>query len=162
MARSKESFGKKEVRNKQAKKRKEKAERRLQKKEQKASGKGDDDMFAYVDEFGVISSTPPVPRTEEELALEQKKYERNTNFLVAGNSGSGTITKLFMQKGFGFITDKDTNESLYMHLNDCIDKVNVGDQVSYIIEKGVKGFKAQEIKLDTSKTNPKQKENPTE
>jgi len=58
MGRSQETFKKKDVRNKKAKKRKEKAEKRLAKKEnEKRSGL--DDMIAYVDEEGKISSIPP-------------------------------------------------------------------------------------------------------
>ena len=58
MGRSKETFGKKEVRNKQLKKRKEKEKRRLEKKEQDKKSNFDD-MLAWVDENGQICSTPP-------------------------------------------------------------------------------------------------------
>ena len=65
MSRSKETFSKKDVRNKQAKKRKEKEQRRLEKKEQ---GKRNfDDMIAWVDENGVISSTPPDSTKKKEI-----------------------------------------------------------------------------------------------
>ena len=65
MGRSKETFGKKEVRNKQAKKRKDKEIRRLEKKEQGKKGSLDD-MIAWVDENGVITSTPPDLTRKEE------------------------------------------------------------------------------------------------
>ena len=48
MARSKETFGKKEVRNKKAKKRKEKEMRKQDRKDQ--GKKSFDDMIAWVDE----------------------------------------------------------------------------------------------------------------
>ena len=57
MARSKETFGKKEVRNKQLKKRKDKEKRRSERKDQ---GKTSfDDMIAWVDENGQLCSSPP-------------------------------------------------------------------------------------------------------
>ncbi|MBA4322888.1 MAG: DNA-binding protein, partial [Odoribacter sp.] len=60
MGRPQETFNKKEVRNKKEKKRKEKEKKRLIRKE---TGKTSsfDDMIAYVDEFGMLSSTPPDP-----------------------------------------------------------------------------------------------------
>jgi len=60
MGRSQETFNKKEVKNKKDKKRKEKEKKRLIRKE---TGKKSsfDDMIAYVDENGMISSTPPDP-----------------------------------------------------------------------------------------------------
>jgi hypothetical protein len=60
MGRSQETFGKKEVRTKKEKKRKEKEQKRAKRK---SEGKKNsfDDMIAYVDEFGKITSTPPDP-----------------------------------------------------------------------------------------------------
>jgi hypothetical protein len=60
MGRSQETFNKKEVKNKKEKKRKDKEKKRLIRKE---TGKKSsfDDMIAYVDEYGKISSTPPDP-----------------------------------------------------------------------------------------------------
>ncbi len=67
MGRSQESFNKKEVKSKKDKKRKEKEKKRLLKKE---SGKNSfDDMIAYVDEFGVISSTPPDPNKKSKKLM---------------------------------------------------------------------------------------------
>ena len=57
MGRSKETFGKKEVRKKKEKKRKDKQKKRLEKKEQ--DPQGGEDMIAYVDEFGRLTDTPP-------------------------------------------------------------------------------------------------------
>ncbi len=57
MGRSRETYGKKDVRNKQIKKRKEKEKKRMEKKEQGKSSF--DDMIAWVDENGQIVETPP-------------------------------------------------------------------------------------------------------
>jgi hypothetical protein len=68
MGRSQESFNKKEVRRKKEKKRKDKEQKRLDKKE----GDKDnlDDMIAYVDKNGVISSTPPDPDEKDDIKAE--------------------------------------------------------------------------------------------
>ncbi|WP_200978515.1 cold-shock protein [Echinicola sp. 20G] len=72
MARSNNSFIKKQKADKKAKKRKEKLENRLERKQQETSGKLED-MIAYVDEFGNITDTPPEPPTEKD---DKKKPKR--------------------------------------------------------------------------------------
>ena len=63
------SFNEREVEKKKEQKRKEKQQR---KEERKAGGsKSFDEMIAYVDEFGVISNTPPDPVNRQEIDLEE-------------------------------------------------------------------------------------------
>jgi len=66
MGRSQETFGKKEVRKKKEKKRKQKEEKRLARKEADTRSSMDD-MIAYVDENGVISTTPPDPDQKKKV-----------------------------------------------------------------------------------------------
>lgn len=69
MGRSQETFRKKGIREKKAKKRKEKEEKRLARKENEK--KSDlDNMIAYVDENGRLSSTPPDPAKKEKIDPE--------------------------------------------------------------------------------------------
>ena len=68
MGRSQESFNKKDVRNKKEKKRKEKAAKKLAKRDGEKSSF--DDMIAYVDENGVITSEPIDPTSKTEVKLE--------------------------------------------------------------------------------------------
>jgi hypothetical protein len=66
MARSQNSFLKKQLEQNKAKKKKEKEQRKQERQEHATSGKLED-MLAYVDEFGNISSTPPEnPHPEEQ------------------------------------------------------------------------------------------------
>ena len=60
MAKSNNSFIKKQKEIKRKKNREEKEERKTERKKNAAGGKLED-MMAYVDEFGNISSTPPDP-----------------------------------------------------------------------------------------------------
>ena len=105
MGRSQESFNKKEVRNKKEKKRKEKEQKRLARKEGDKSGNLDD-MIAYVDEHGNITSTPPDPtKKKEEIDVDDiqisvpKKSEQEEEDPVR----KGTVNAFFDSKGFGFI-----------------------------------------------------------
>ena len=67
MARSQETFGKKEVRNKKEKKRKDKEAKKLARKEAESNGGSLDSMMAYVDENGQIVDTPPDPLAKKKI-----------------------------------------------------------------------------------------------
>jgi hypothetical protein len=59
MARPQETFNKKELEKKRLQKRQEKEQRKEERKANANSGKSFEDMIAYVDENGNITSTPP-------------------------------------------------------------------------------------------------------
>ncbi len=146
MGRSKETFSKKEVRDRQAKKRKEKEKRKLERKEQGKSSL--DDMIAWVDENGVITSTPPDLSQKKEINAESieigvpKAEFRNSIKLRTG------ILKSFDEsKGFGFITDSENRESIFVHVNDCDSTLKTGCKVEFETEKGAKGLKAVRVKV---------------
>ena len=69
MARSQETFGKKEREKKRQKKREEKALRKEERKSNSTGGKFED-MIAYVDEFGQIVDTPPDPSKKTKIKAE--------------------------------------------------------------------------------------------
>jgi hypothetical protein len=75
MARSQNSFIKKAKAEKKRKKRKEKIQRKIDKKNQKKGGSFED-MLAYLDEDGNITSTPPdATDSGSQLANNNKKDE---------------------------------------------------------------------------------------
>ena len=73
MARSSETFGKKEKEKRKQQKKKEKAMRREERKSNSEGG-GLDNMMAYVDEFGNISSTPPDP-TKKKVEIKAENID---------------------------------------------------------------------------------------
>lgn len=149
MARSKETFGKKEVRNKQAKKRKDKAKRRLEKKEQETKG-GLDDMIAWVDENGVIMDTPPDLTQKTEVKAENIEIGvPKAEFRVNNKLRNGRVNNFDDSKGFGFITDSENNDSIFVHTSDCAQPIKTGDKVEFETEKGLKGLKAVNVKLQS-------------
>ena len=146
MGRSKETFGKKDVRNKKLKKRKDKEKRKLEKKDQ---GKQSlDEMIAYVDANGVISDTPPDLSEKKEIDVESieigvpKKESREEE-----GRHEGIVTKFDNSKGYGFIVDSSTKESVFFHINDCTGLVKTGDKVEFDAEKGFNGMKAKNVKI---------------
>jgi len=147
MGRSQESFNKKEGRRKKEKKRKDKVQKRLEKKE----GEKDniDDMIAYVDKNGVITSTPPDPDEKDDIKAEDilvsvpnKSKEDELDPLR-----KGTLTFFNDSKGYGFIKDSETKESVFVHINNMLEEVNEGNIVSFEIERGPKGLVAVNVKL---------------
>ena len=70
MSRAKETFNKKEIQKRKEKKRKDKVQKRLEKKESDSKN-SPDDMIAYVDEYGRITSTPPEHEREKENKVQK-------------------------------------------------------------------------------------------
>ncbi len=148
MARSQETFNKKEVKNKKEKKRKDKANKRLIKKE---AGKKNsfDDMIAYVDEFGKITSTPPDPTKKEIVIAENIELGATKTNSSQGNDyiRKGVVTFFNESKGYGFIRDMDSKQSVFVHANNLLEIVKENNVVSYEIGKGPKGPTALKVKL---------------
>jgi hypothetical protein len=61
MARSKDTYNKREKEKQRQKEKQEKKERMEERKAKQVKGKSLNDMMAYIDENGNISSTPPDP-----------------------------------------------------------------------------------------------------
>ena len=150
MGRSQETSNKKEVRNKKEKKRKEKEKKRLERRESPRGGSNLDDMIAYVDENGRLSSTPPDPLARKKVKIED--IEVSVPKRVPGEKENpirkGILTFYNESKGYGFIRDLENQQSIFAHVNDFIDDIRENNKVSFEIEMGSKGPKAVRVKLD--------------
>jgi cold shock CspA family protein len=148
MGRSQETFGKKEVRSKKEKKRKEKDLKRAKKK---IEGKKNsfEDMIAYVDEFGVISATPPDPDKKTVVVAENISLEitKNNPENSADYVRKGVVTFFNESKGYGFIRDLESRMSVFVHANNLLDPIKENNIVSFEIGKGPKGPSAMKVKL---------------
>jgi len=147
MAKSQESWNKKEKENLKKKKREDKAKK---KEERKASGGSADfdSMIAYVDEFGNITSTPPDPTKRKEVKAEDIMLGVPARESEEQGDGTrkGIVSYFDSSKGYGFIRDLDTQESIFTHINSHIDKIEEGNKVSFRTEKGPKGLNAVEVR----------------
>jgi len=149
MGRSQESFNKKDVKNKKEKKRKEKEKKRLARKEAEKKSSLDD-MIAYVDENGMITDTPPDPAKKKKVKLEDiqigvPKREDEASF---DPIRKGTVTFFNDSKGYGFIKDSETKESVFVHVNNTLEDIREGNAVIYEVEMGMKGPTAVRVKVD--------------
>jgi cold shock CspA family protein len=148
MGRSQETSNKKEVRNKKEKKRKEKAQKRAKKK---SEGKKSsfDDMIAYVDELGKIISTPPDPDKKTVIVAEniELNITKNNSENVPDFVRKGVVTFFNESKGYGFIRDLQSRQSVFVHVNSLLEPVKENNVVIYEIGKGPKGPAAMKVKL---------------
>jgi len=148
MGRSQETFNKKEVRNKKEKKRKEKEKKRLARKDTEKKGSLDD-MIAYVDENGMITSTPPEAGKKRETKLEDIEISvpKGDPSQKADPIRRGIVSFFNESKGYGFIKDSESNESVFVHVNNILEEIKEGNVVSFEVEKGHKGPAAVRVKL---------------
>ncbi len=148
MGRSQETFNKKEVRNKKEKKRKEKEKKRLDRKDNDR-GSSLDDMIAYVDENGMITSTPPDPSLKKAIKLEDIEISipKSDPNEIVDPVRKGTVSFFNNSKGFGFIRDLETQESVFVHANNLLEEIKEGNLVNYEVEMGQKGPTAVKVKI---------------
>lgn len=143
MAKSQQSFSKKEKEKKKASKKRDKAEKMAERKANTIKGKSLEDMMAYVDENGNISDTPPDPSkkstvNQEDILIGVARRED----AAPGTPRTGTITNFNDAKGFGFIREKTSGESVFVHISGLLDPVREGDTVTFETEKTAKGYSA--------------------
>ena len=146
MGRSQETFNKKEVRSKKEKKRKDKAEKRAARSRE---DKKSELEIAYVDENGLLVSAPPDPSLKEEINAEDIELGIPKAVVDPDDDGMSTGIVAFFNdsKGYGFIRDQKTKESVFVHINDIEDDIKEGNLVSFEKVKGKKGPAAQQVKI---------------
>jgi cold shock CspA family protein len=148
MAKSQETFNKKDKQKQKLRLRIEKQEKMAERKANVKKGKTLDEMMAYIDENGNISSTPPDPRKmkifkQEDMQIAVPKY-------VPGEPGelirNGVVTFFNDTKGFGFIKDLQTQESIFIHINQLSEPIKEHDKVTFEVAMGPKGASASNVK----------------
>ena len=147
MGKSQETFSKKEHEKKKQRKRKEKEEKREERKANSKKGKTFEEMLAYVDENGQLSSTPPDPSKKvvikvEDIQLGARKHEAVEPAEIVRK---GTVTFFNDKKGYGFIHDEKSQESVFFHVNGLLTEVSERDKVTFEVEKGPKGLNAVKV-----------------
>jgi cold shock CspA family protein len=145
-----ESWNKKERQKMKKKQRQDKAEKMQERKEHPKKSQSLDDMLAYVDENGNLSSTPPDRRRRVEIKAEDieigvPKYVEPTQEEL---TRTGKITFFNHDKGFGFIKDQVSQESVFVHVNNLSGgSVKENDKVTFEVEMGQRGPSAINVKV---------------
>lgn len=148
MAKSRATFNKKEIEKKKLKKKKDKEEKKEARKANSGKGVDFEDMIAYVDENGNISTTPPDPTKKKAvdpstIQISVQKHEEEEQDPVR----TGVVTFFNESKGFGFIRDLETQESVFVHVKSMVDEIMEKDKVMFEVERTVRGLNAFNVKL---------------
>ncbi|MBS9773895.1 MAG: cold shock domain-containing protein [Tenacibaculum sp.] len=59
----------------------------------------------------------------------------------------GTVKFFNESKGFGFITEADSNTEYFVHVSGLIDEIREGDTVEFDLKEGRKGLNAVDVKV---------------
>jgi cold shock CspA family protein len=148
MGRSTETFSKKEREKKKSIKLKDKKEKAEDRKANTQKGKSLDEMMAYIDENGNITSTPPDPTKRKKIVTEdiQISVPKQAELTEAEKIRNGTVTMFNTSKGFGFIRDHVSQESIFVHVNGLTEQIKENDKVTFETEQGQKGLNAVNVK----------------
>jgi len=147
LARSTETFSKKEKEKARLKKSKDKKERAEERKANSGKSKSLEDMMAYIDEHGNITSTPPDPSKKikiniEDIQIAVAKHEDIPHDTVR----NGVVSFFNEAKGYGFIKDMQTQESIFVHINALTEPLKENNMVTFETEQGPKGLSAIKVK----------------
>jgi cold shock CspA family protein len=148
MGKSQETFNKKEKEKKRLKKRQEKEEKKEERKANASKGQSLDEMLAYVDENGNISSTPPDPRKKkvnksEDIEIGVARQSHEPIEVVR----TGTVTFFNESKGYGFIKDQETQQSVFVHASGLKMPIKENNKVTFEVEMTQKGASAIKVEL---------------
>lgn len=58
----------------------------------------------------------------------------------------GTVKFFNDSKGYGFVTEEETNKEYFVHVSGLIDEVKEGDEVEFELQEGRKGLNAVDVK----------------
>ncbi len=139
------SFNKREIEKNKQKRREEKRKRREERRNSEADSF--EDMIAYVDEFGVITDTPPEPSEVEEVSIEDIEIStpKLEDVIEEETVKKGYVDFFNHNKGFGFIKQTGRNESYFFHISNAFEDVMEGNQVSFELEQGDRGLNAVKV-----------------
>ena len=102
-------------------------------------------MIAYVDEFGMISSTPPDLARKTEVLLENIAISSPKKEETEKEPLKGRVEHFNSDKGYGFIKDMGSINKYFFHISNAPDNISEGDIVNFELEKGQRGMNAVRI-----------------
>ena len=146
MAKSQQTFGKKDLEKNRLKKRQEKQEK-MEARKANPQDTSFESMLAYVDEYGNITNTPPDPRKKRvidasTIEIGVPKREKETVEAIR----IGKVKFFNTDKGFGFIAEQNTGAEFFVHVNSFLDNIKENDAVNFEVERGPKGMNAVRVK----------------
>jgi len=147
LAKSTETFSKKEKEKARLKKSRDKKEKAEERKANAGKGKTLEDMMAYIDEYGNITSTPPDPSRKIKINVDDIRIgTAKQQDLPHDTVRNGVVSFFNEAKGYGFIKDLQTQESIFVHINALTEPLKENNMVTFETEQGQKGLSAINVK----------------
>lgn len=146
MAKSHQTFNKIEKEKARLKKRDEKLKKKEAKKTESKEHKGI--QFAYVDQYGNLTDTPPNP--DDKIVVDAGSIEigipKREDLPEEDPVRKGKVSFFDSSKGFGFIIDAENSEKYFCHVSGLLDTIAENDKVTFELERGMKGMNAVKVK----------------
>ncbi|MDP5139542.1 MAG: cold shock domain-containing protein, partial [Spirosomaceae bacterium] len=126
-----------------------KRDKRDEKRGQETSGKLAD-MIMYVDHMGNLTPTPPDPTKKKEIKLESIEIgvPKASDMEDEDPIRKGVVTFFNTEKGYGFIKDSDSQDSIFVHINNTLEEIKENNMVTFEVEMGQKGPTAVRVKVN--------------
>lgn len=139
-----DTFGKKTLQQKRAKKKQDKLERREDRKTNNNKGKSLEEMITYLDEYGNFTDVPPDKQKRKKI--NSKDIQLGAAPVAEEKELTGRVATFFTDKAYGFITEDKTGANIFVHSNNLLEAINENDRVTYEKEKTPKGYAAINVK----------------
>lgn len=122
-----------------------------QKKKEERTGGGSrsfEDMLAYVDENGVLHTSPQdvKPREEIDVSAIEVSVPRQSE-IEDEEPLSGRVEYFTASKGYGFVKDATDGEKYFFHVTNAPAGIAEGDRVTFELERGARGMNAVRIAI---------------
>ena len=102
----------------------------------------------YVDANGNFTETPPDPSLKEEIEIENIEISVSKREDVEEEiERTGTVTFFNDDKGFGFIKDTVSGESVFVHINNTLEPIKENNLVKFEVEMGTQGPVAVKVEV---------------
>jgi cold shock CspA family protein len=148
------STNKRDNEKKKQSKRQEKLKRKEDRKSNNNKGASWEDMFAYVDENGMITSTPPEPTAKDKTDLESIVISTpRKDDAEEEPTYTGRVEYYNEAKGYGFIKDLNSVKKYFFHVSAAPRDIKEGNLVSFELERGVRDLNAVNIQYGDKKSS---------
>jgi cold shock CspA family protein len=106
-------------------------------------------MMGYVDEFGQVHAAPPEDVDREEIKLEDIEISvAKKEHIEVDPIRLGMVTMFNEDKGFGFIRDLESQDSVFVHISNIkAEEIREGNKVQFEIEVSPKGPSAVRVEI---------------
>ena len=145
-----ETVGKKDKEKKKARNRQDKADKKKERQANNNKGKSLESMMAYVDDNGNIVDTPQDPSKKRTINIEDIQLGAAIPRIEDAREviRKGVVTFFNEAKGYGFINDLKSQESVFVHINQLTEPIKERDKVVFETEMGQKGLSAVRVRKD--------------